>query len=268
VEGHEDLEFTVTQRRERGRQMQHNFTGKVIIVTGGSSGIGKATAHLFAQQGGSVLITGRHVEALKVAADHERIAWIAADISQEETASTVVARALELWGRIDVVVNNAAAILPLLLENSDTDQMYATFQTNVFGPTWLNKAALPALTLTKGTIVNITSASAQVTSVRGSGAPSSYYGASKAALEQLTRYWAVELAPRGIRVNAIAPGPTETRETPPEAAQGHNMIPSNRPGKPEDIASWIAAVADPTMKWLTGQVITVDGGIQLGAQFS
>ncbi len=245
--------------------MQHNFTGEVIIVTGGSSGIGKATAHLFAQQGGSVLITGRHVEALKIAADHERIAWIAADISQEETASTVVARALELWGRIDVVVNNAAAILPLLLENSDTEHMYATFQTNVFGPTWLNKAALPALTLSKGTIVNITSASAQVASVRGSGAQSSYYGASKAALEQLTRYWAVELAPRGIRVNAIAPGPTETRETPPEA---ESMIPSNRPGKPEDIASWIAAVADPTMKWLTGQVITVDGGIQLGAQFS
>lgn len=247
--------------------MQHSFAGKVIIVTGGSSGIGKAAAHYFAQQGGSVLITGRTASTLKEAADHERIAWIAADISQEESASAIVARALELWGRIDVVVNNAATVLPLLLESSDTEQMYATFQTNVFGPTWLNKAALPALAQTKGTIVNITSASAQVASVRGSGAQSSYYGASKAALEQLTRYWAVELAPRGIRVNAIAPGPTDTRLKDVAAAlRSHDMIPSILPGKPEDIAIWIAAVADPDMRWLTGQVITVDGGIQLGTR--
>jgi NAD(P)-dependent dehydrogenase (short-subunit alcohol dehydrogenase family) len=247
--------------------MQHNFAGKVIIVTGGSSGIGKATAHYFAQQGGFVLITGRHAEALEAAADHERIAWIAADMSQEESASTIVARALELWGRIDVVVNNAATVLPFLLENGDTEQMYTTFQTNVFGPTWLNKAALPALAQTKGTIVNVTSASAQIASVRGSGAQSSYYGASKAALEQLTRYWAVELAPRGIRVNAIAPGPTDTRLKDTAAAiRGHSTTPSILPGKPEDIASWIAAVADPGMKWLTGQVITVDGGIQLGTR--
>lgn len=247
--------------------MQHDFTDKVIIVTGGSAGIGKTTAHYFAQRGGSVLITGRHVESLKAAADHERIAWIAADISKEESASAIVTRALELWGRIDVVVNNAATVLPFLLESSDTEQMYATFQTNVFGPTWLNKAALPSLAQTRGSIVNVTSISAQVASVRGSGAQSSYYGASKAALEQLTRYWAVELAPRGIRVNAIAPGPTDTRLKDTAAAiRGQGVLPAVRPGKPEDIAIWIATVADPDNTWLTGQVITVDGGIQLGTR--
>ncbi|ERR1019366_8210463 len=246
--------------------MQHNFAGKVIIVTGGSSGIGKAAAHYFAQQGGSVLITGRTASALKEAADHERIAWIAADISQEESAPAIVARALELWGRIDVVVNNAATVLPGLLESNDTEQMYATFQTNVFGPTWLNKAALPALAQSRGTIVNVTSASAQVASVRVSGAQGSYYGASKAALEHLTRYWAVELAPRGIRVNAIAPGPIDTGKVFPESAPAAIRFPAFRPGKPEDIAIWIAAVADPDMRWLTGQVITVDGGIQLGTR--
>src|SRR5215469_11814866 len=120
--------------------MQHHFAGKVIIVTGGSSGIGKATAHHFAQQGGSVLITGRTASTLKEAADLERIDWIEADISQEEAAPIIVARALELWGRIDVVVNNAATVLPLLLESGNTEHMYKTFQTNVFGPTWLNKA--------------------------------------------------------------------------------------------------------------------------------
>lgn len=77
----EDLVF-IAQIRERNRHMQHNFAGKVIIVTGGSSGIGKATSHHFAQQGGSVLITGRRAEALKAAANHERIAWLAADISR------------------------------------------------------------------------------------------------------------------------------------------------------------------------------------------
>ncbi len=115
--------------------MQHNFAGKVIIVTGGSSGIGKATAHYFAQQGGAVLITGRRAEALKEAANHERIAWIAADISQEESAPAIVTRALELWGHLDILVNNAGISSLTPLESIETERMYTLFQTNVFGPT-------------------------------------------------------------------------------------------------------------------------------------
>jgi NAD(P)-dependent dehydrogenase (short-subunit alcohol dehydrogenase family) len=259
--------------RERNRQMQHHFAGKVIIVTGGSSGIGKAAAHHFAQQGGSVLITGRRVEALKAAANHERIAWMAADISQEESAPAIVTRALELWGHLDILVNNAGISSLTPLESIETEQMSTLFQTNVFGPTWLSKAALPALSQTRGAIVNVSSASAQVASVRGSGPLISSYAASKAALEQLTRYWAVELAPRGIRVNAIAPGPTATpggeaffQSIPRQGSSAAST--SARIGTPEDIATWIAAVADPSSRWLTGQVITVDGGIQLGARLA
>jgi NAD(P)-dependent dehydrogenase (short-subunit alcohol dehydrogenase family) len=251
--------------------MQHHFAGKVMIVTGGSSGIGKAAAHHFAQHGGSVLITGRRAEALKAAADHEGLAWIAADISQEDAAPVIVARALELWGHLDILVNNAAISSLTPLESIETEQMSTLFQTKVFGPTWLSKAALPALSQTKGAIVNVSSASAQIASVRGSGAAISYYAASKAALEHLTRYWAAELAPRGIRVNAIAPGPTATpgseaffQSVTRQGSEASNT--SARIGTPEDIATWIAAVANPESRWLTGQVITVDGGIQLGAR--
>lgn len=250
--------------------MQHNFADKVIIVTGGSSGIGKAAAHSFAQQGGFVLITGRRAEALKAAADHERIAWIEADISQEESAPAIVARAIELWGHLDVLVNDAGMSSLTSLESIETEQMYTLFQTNVFGPTWLSKAALPALSQTKGTIVNVSSVATQIVPIP----QISYYAASKAALEQLTRYWAVELAPHGIRVNAIAPGSTATpgndafvQSITPEGSPAAEN-PSAKIGTPEDIATWIAAVADPSIRWLTGQVITVDGGIQFGAQLN
>lgn len=244
--------------------MQHSFDGKVIIVTGGSAGIGLATARYFARHGGSVLITGRREEALEAAADHERIAWMVADIAQEGMATAIVERALELWGRIDVLVNNAAMVALTPLVRIETDLMYSIFQTNVFGPTWLCKAALPALTESKGTIVNVSSISGQVAVV-----PETYYAASKAALEHLTRCWSVELAPRGIRVNAIAPGPTETPGLNAFAQsvqqENYTAVPLNRRGTPGDVAAWIAAVADPDVKWITGQVITVDGGIKLGA---
>jgi NAD(P)-dependent dehydrogenase (short-subunit alcohol dehydrogenase family) len=244
--------------------VQHNFDGKVIIVTGGSSGIGLAAAQYFARQGGSVLITGRRAEALKAAANHERIAWMVADGAQEEAATAIIARALELWGRLDVLVNNAAMVALTPLTSIETDLMYRIFQTNVFGPTWLCKAALPALTESKGAIVNVSSISGQIAVT-----PETYYAASKAALEHLTRCWAVELAPRGIRVNAVAPGPTATPMLEAFARsvqqEGYTAVPLNRRGTPEDVTTWIAAVADPDVKWLTGQVITVDGGIKLGA---
>ncbi|QBD83590.1 SDR family oxidoreductase [Ktedonosporobacter rubrisoli] len=235
-----------------------------MIVTGGSSGIGQATAQYLAQRGGYVLITGRHLEGLKAAAQHEHIAWMVADSAQEEAASAVVGRALHLWGRIDIIVNNAALAPLTPLENVTSELMYAVFQTNVFGPTWLSRASLPALTESRGSIVNVSSISGQLAVV-----PETYYAASKAALEHLTRCWAVELAPRGIRVNAIAPGPTATpglaafiRSV---AQEDYTAVSLDKQGTPEEVARWIATVADPSVRWVTGQVITVDGGVKLGA---
>jgi NAD(P)-dependent dehydrogenase (short-subunit alcohol dehydrogenase family) len=245
------------------------FDGKGIIITGGSSGIGLATARLFAQQEGHVLIVGRRPDLLKDAArSHEKIVSMVADVSREEDATTVVNYALDLWGHLDVLVNNAALFALASLETITSEQAISIFQTNVLGPTWLSKAALGALTQSKGAIVNISS-----TYGHRPTAQSAYYAASKAALEHLTRCWARELAARSIRVNAVAPGPTETpillrtglsASTIETIKQTESKsIPLGRRGVPEEVASWIVSLADPEATWITGQVITVDGGLEL-----
>jgi len=140
---------------------------------------------------------------------------------------------------------------------------------NVIGPSLLASAALPHLEKTRGTIVNVSS-----TFGHKPGAALSHYAASKAALEHLTRCWALELAPVGIRVNAVAAGPTESGAltgmmglSPEEAAslkeQERAQIPLGRRGIPDDIASWIVRLVDPEAGWMTGQVIAIDGGLGL-----
>jgi NAD(P)-dependent dehydrogenase (short-subunit alcohol dehydrogenase family) len=140
------------------------------------------------------------------------------------------------------------------------------FATNILGPTLLSRAALPSLKATQGSIVNISSTFGHKASPM-----ISHYAASKAALEHLTRCWALELAPFGIRVNAVAPGPTETDilERSGMSADAVDQIkkeealriPLGRRGDPEEVASWIVKLAEPEASWMTGQVISVDGGL-------
>ncbi|KAA0697632.1 SDR family NAD(P)-dependent oxidoreductase [Neorhizobium sp. P12A] len=241
---------------------------KVVIVTGGSSGIGRATAIALVAQGASVLITGRREAPLQeVRAAYPSIATIVADVSLPDDANRTVTAAIGQFGRLDVLVNNAGAGAIMPLAEATADRISEIFAVNVVGPSLLASAALPHLRQTKGAIINISS-----TFGHKAGAGLSHYAASKAALEHLTRCWALELAPDGIRVNAVAAGPTESgaltgmmglsEEQAKAVMQAEReRIPLGRRGVPDDVARWISVFADPASEWVTGQVIAIDGGL-------
>jgi NAD(P)-dependent dehydrogenase (short-subunit alcohol dehydrogenase family) len=248
----------------------NNMQDKVVIVTGGSSGIGFAAATGFAGAGAKVLVTGRRAETLDAATG--RIAGavgLVADVSVPEDAARTIQTAVDAWGRLDVLVNNAGAGAILPLADATADRVADIFAVNVVGPSLLAAAALPHLAATKGTIINISS-----TYGHRPIAGLSHYAASKAALEQLTRCWALELAPKGIRVNGVAAGPTESgaltgmmglsaEQAEAVKSDERNRIPLQRRGEPRDVAQWIVSLADPGASWVTGQIIAVDGGLGL-----
>jgi NAD(P)-dependent dehydrogenase (short-subunit alcohol dehydrogenase family) len=243
---------------------------KVVIVTGGSSGIGRAAALRFARQGYKVLITGRHPGPIEeTMSEHANIAGTMADTASGEDAKRMIAKAVDTWGRLDALVNNAGAGAILGLADATADRITDIFSVNVLGPSLLASAALPHLKATRGMIVNVSS-----TFGHKPAAGLSHYAASKAALEHLTRCWALELAPLGVRVNAVAPGPTESNAltemmglSPEQAAaveeKERTSIPLGRRGVPDDVAEWIVRLAGPASGWMTGQVIAVDGGLGL-----
>ncbi|SFJ41014.1 NAD(P)-dependent dehydrogenase, short-chain alcohol dehydrogenase family [Paenibacillus sp. UNC496MF] len=246
------------------------FNGKVAIITGGGAGIGLAAARLLAEQGAKVLVTGRRESRLKeVEALHSNLKGFPADAGDADSAARTVAAAIGLWGRLDLVVNNAGAGAIQPLVDIDARSAQDMFAVNVIGPTLLAAAAVPHLAKTNGTIINLSSTYG---SKAGSGL--SLYAASKAALEHLTRCWALELAPQGIRVNAIASGPVESdflrermglsdEQIAAVKDQERQAIPLGRRGEPTDVARWIAKLADPEADWITGQVVAVDGGLTI-----
>lgn len=248
----------------------NQFENKVVLITGGGAGIGLAAAAKFAAGGAQVFITGRRQAALAQSAQTvPGIEYLVADAGKPGDAVQTIDQVIRRHGRLDVLVNNAGAGAILPLSEAGAEQISDIFSVNVIGPSLLATAALPHLKQSAGSIINVSS-----TFGHKAASALSHYAASKAALEHMTRCWALELAPDGIRVNAVAAGPTETdflaermqlsaEQIESVKADERARIPLGRRGLPTDVAGWIVALASAESGWVTGQVLAVDGGLSV-----
>jgi 3-oxoacyl-[acyl-carrier protein] reductase len=244
---------------------------QVALVTGGSRGIGKAIVKAFAAEGARVAFVYRGSQAAAealVAEIHQAggtTLALQADVSDSAAAQVVVDRVEKEWGRLDILVNNAGIIRDDLFVRMEPDVWKDVLDTNLGGTFNFCKAV--AYTLMKqrrGRIINISSVAAEHVNMGQAN-----YAASKGAVNALTRALAVELASRNVTVNAIAPGFIETDMSEAVRNKAGDMIkkiiPMRRLGQPEDIARVAVFVASADSGYMTGQVLTVDGGLSLGA---
>ncbi|KAH8305509.1 hypothetical protein KR044_002232 [Drosophila immigrans] len=257
---------TAGQRQSR----KMSLSDKVVIVTGASSGIGAAIAEVLAREGAQLALVGRNADnlvaseaALQQKQKGVRTLNVIADVTKD--AEAIVQQTLKKFGRIDVLVNNAGILGSGPLETLDIDEFDAVLNTNLRGVVLLTKAALPHLVKTKGAVVNVSSCAG----IRPfAGALS--YGVSKAALDQFTKIVALELAPRGVRVNSVNPGFVVTnihsrigiKDEAYKALleRATNSHPLGRVGDVFEVAEAVAFLASSKASFTTGALFPIDGG--------
>jgi NAD(P)-dependent dehydrogenase (short-subunit alcohol dehydrogenase family) len=242
--------------------------GKVAIITGAATGIGRASALLFARAGARVaLVDSREAELVRTAADVAGAATLVADLARPEDCAAVVAGAVRAFGRVDVLLNNAGVgtmVVGGTVETISLDHWDLAQDVNVRAMYLVSRAAVPAMrSAGGGAIVNISSVSAFRGSVER---PSHAYAASKGAVLALTRAMAASYGRDGIRVNAICPGTIRTRltadivERAERAAREGHGIPLGRVGEPEDIARCALFLASADAAFVSGAHLVADGG--------
>ena len=249
---------------------ERQFSGKVALVTGATSGIGQACALAFANAGANVVCVGRKPDALgeveqKLRKLDMEVLTVEADLSHEQEAERVVERAIKTFGGLDVLVNAAGHISNGTIENTSLTAWDEMMNVNVRAPFQLMQKASPSLIERRGNIVNVSS----VTGLRAFPGVLAYC-VSKAALDQLTRCASLELAAKGVRVNAVNPGVVVTQihkrggmnDDAYAAFLEHSKTthPLGRTGRPEEIAELVLFLASDKASWITGATYSIDGG--------
>src|SRR5947209_18993552 len=250
--------------------MEQELKGRVALVTGATSGIGRATALRFAEGGARVALVGRSAEGLKEVAEQigahgGEAVRVRADVTVEEDARRAVAEAVEHLGGLDVLVNAAGIISNGTIETTTVDDWDAMMNVNLRSVFQLMQLSAPHLERRPGNVVNVSS----VTGLRAFPGVLAYC-VSKAGVDQLTRCAALELAPKGVRVNAVNPGVVVTQihrrgglsEDKYAAFLEHSKTthPLGRVGSPEEVAELILFLASDRASWITGATYSIDGG--------
>jgi NAD(P)-dependent dehydrogenase (short-subunit alcohol dehydrogenase family) len=241
----------------------------VVLITGALTGIGRAAAIAFAKDGARVVVAGRHDEAGEALAKELRsfgseAEFINADVRKEDDVRAMVDKTVARFGRLDVAVNNAATegqVGPITDQTAES--FAATFETNVLGVVLSMKHEVRVMQAQRsGSIINVSSTYGH----RGAAGASIYVGA-KHAVEGITKSVALELAKSGIRVNAVAPGPTDTgmltrfTGTDENKAALVKQVPLDRLGRSEEVANGIVFIGSDAARWITGEILNIDGGM-------
>jgi NAD(P)-dependent dehydrogenase (short-subunit alcohol dehydrogenase family) len=251
--------------QERIIMTSTDLTGTTALVTGATSGIGRAAAVSLARRGAHVLISGRNanrgdavVTAIRAAGG--KADFVAADLANGDSVRALARRAVELGGgHVDILVNNAGVFPFGPTQDANDTEIDTVYAVNVKAPFILVGELAPAMAARgSGAIINV------LTMVAHFGvAGMALYGSSKAALTLLTKAWAAEFGPSGVRVNAVSPGPTRTEGTEAmgdQLDQLASLAPAGRPAAPEEIASAISYLAGDEASFIHGAVLDVDGG--------